>query len=225
MGGMHKVLFNVAGASNASANFVLGEGESRNEIKVVGIDEPSGAVTFDNHGTIQKIVIERASPLNTYVPPSLPPVPVAVPAASMPATAEPAMPAQSGGGASVVVIGSQRNSRLTDFRHINGVMPQSGGYNPNNFVFGVSAAPASAPAANQLVQTTPTASPTLVQSAPATPAQSTPAQSTPVPVPMQPSLPNGPRQMSVGADMGTVAFKPIDPAQFAPAPPSSRTGP
>lgn len=182
MSGARQAIFKATGVNNESAGFVLGEGESQNQIKVVAIDERSGVVTFENHGTIQKILIEKASPLNAYVPPPAS-VSAATPPVSTPATSEQKIP-EPGGGASVIVIGSQRNDRLAGFRHINGMMPQSADDGRNNPVPDSSQIPRNTGSANQ-----------PVQSASAPPA--IPIQSTPMP-PTQ-SQPNGPQQISVGA--------------------------
>ena len=182
MSGTRQTIFKTTGVNNETAGFVLGEGESQNKIKVVAIDEQSGMVTFDNHGTIQKILIKEASPLNAYVPPSPSPVSAAVPPVSIPAASERKIPGPSG-SASVMVIGSQRNDRLTGFRHINGIMPQSIDENPNNSVPGSSPVPKNISSANQPVQS----------------ASAPPPPSTPLPPP--PSQPGGPQVISVGAGM------------------------
>jgi hypothetical protein len=69
--GKSQVLFKVAGVARAGQppkdeSFMLGEGERQDEIEVQKIDQATGTVTFDNHGTIQSLTLSVAA--NSGVP-------------------------------------------------------------------------------------------------------------------------------------------------------------
>jgi len=182
MGENRQVLFKVSDANNETASYILNEGEIRNGIKVIAIDESSGTATFDNHGTIQKVTVENAAPSSNYLPPPPTQVRAAAAPVSIPKTTEPAIPQQNG-GVSVIVMGNQNNR--ASFKRISGMAQPNTDNGANNFNSGSSRAPENATAANQPVQSTPTISP-----APAVPSSQT--------------SPNGPQEMSVGADMGRI---------------------
>jgi len=120
MGGAPQVLFKTVETDKTSHSYVLAEGDERDGIKVIAIDEAARAVTFDNHGTVQKVALEKAVASNNYVPP---PTPAVTPApVARPASPTVAVPPNRGGG--VIVVGNHNGAA----RHVNGVAPNGGVY-------------------------------------------------------------------------------------------------
>src|SRR6267154_1196600 len=84
--GKLQVLFKVAGVAKPGQapkdeSYVMGEGERQDEIEVQAIDEKSATITFNNHGTIQKLpLVAGAASTGAPAPgiPSMPP-PGAIP--------------------------------------------------------------------------------------------------------------------------------------------------
>lgn len=141
MGGAPEVLFRVTGSDpNSARPYSLAEGSEQNGIKVVAIDQPNQTVTFDNHGAIQKLELQKAD-LPVYTPPPVSrPTPVTaafVPSvapevvAPTPPTVErnmgtppPMVENREGNKPGVVVIGSRASAPA--FQHFNGLTPLNG---------------------------------------------------------------------------------------------------
>ena len=59
--GQWQVLFKTAVAGKpGEKSYMLAEGEAQDEIEVVKIDDKSGFVTFNNHGLVEKIPLDKA---------------------------------------------------------------------------------------------------------------------------------------------------------------------
>ena len=72
--GRLQVLFKVTnpakpGQPDKEDSYILSEGQRQDEIEVFQIDEKNSLVTFNNHGTVQKLSLAKAStpPVNTVV--------------------------------------------------------------------------------------------------------------------------------------------------------------
>jgi len=135
MGGVPQVLFRAVNpGSSAARSYSLAEGDQRDGIKVIAIDQLNGAITFDNHGTIQKIDLQKAS-LPVYAPASVPKTtpstasfvsPASVP--TSPPEAEPddlvtlsSTSVRNDEPPAVVVIGSRPSGG--GYQHFNGIKP------------------------------------------------------------------------------------------------------
>jgi uncharacterized membrane protein YgcG len=81
-----QVLFKVAGAAKPGQpakdeSYILSEGQRQDDIEVTHIDEKTGIVAFNNHGTLQELplavtpAISTPAPLPVAVNPVLPPFP------------------------------------------------------------------------------------------------------------------------------------------------------
>src|SRR6185437_1243507 len=138
-GQTEQVVFKVTDKkTSAGQSYILSEGDERAGIKVVAIDATAGVVTFDNHGTVQKIALAKpvftanANPISAPAPVTPPPAPVV----NTPIPA-PRISQSAPRGASVVVIGNRSNNRSR--KSINGITAQTvngGGanyYGGNNF--------------------------------------------------------------------------------------------
>jgi hypothetical protein len=103
--GKKQVLYKVTEAGRMGQpakdqSYIATEGDRQDDIEVNHIDEQSGVVTFDNHGTIQEISLTKASPVS----------PIAtVPAPAAVRTFNPAPAANNNGGASVFGFGNRLN--------------------------------------------------------------------------------------------------------------------
>jgi len=166
--GKKQVLFRTAGAvqsdgSTADSSYVLEVGEGRNGIKVLSVDDDSKTVTFDNHGTVQKIPLQTAALVSAPVPAQAPvmtlesgplqlgtPTPPADPPGEL-LVEQPERP-QNNGGPAIVTIGG-RSATATRFKHQLGLIPQGNqtqvgglGFAPPPIpVNGVAANPVAAP--------------------------------------------------------------------------------
>lgn len=58
--GSPEVLFKVSNSTGADKFYALGEGETRDGVKVVQIDARHGMAIFNNHGVIQKIPLAES---------------------------------------------------------------------------------------------------------------------------------------------------------------------
>lgn len=81
--GKLQVLFKVAGVAKPNQppkdeSYVMGEGERQDEIEVQAIDEKSATITFNNHGTIQKLSLV-AGTASSGAAPAAPGVPGGMP--------------------------------------------------------------------------------------------------------------------------------------------------
>ena len=100
--GRLQVLFKVAvkpppGQPQKDATYVMNEGERQDEITVLKIDSKAGAVTFDNHGTVQELSLVPATGSSGN------PGPPGAPRGPMPGMTSTAMPSvPSFGGTSVL---------------------------------------------------------------------------------------------------------------------------
>jgi hypothetical protein len=76
--GTRQALFTVDGVSKPgqpgkNESYILSQGQRQDDIEVTRIDEKSGVVTFNNHGTVQEIPLVKA-PVNTMPAPVVPAV-------------------------------------------------------------------------------------------------------------------------------------------------------
>jgi hypothetical protein len=143
IGGAPQVLFRVVdNDSPGGRSYSLAEDGQRDGIKIVAIDQQNGTVTFDNHGTVEKIDLQKAVlPAYTPPPPPKPTVSTAsfvstemtpAAAAKPEAPAEPAnlpeeppaAPEQTRVQSGVTVIGSRPNGS-SGYQHFNGLAPMN----------------------------------------------------------------------------------------------------
>jgi len=137
MGGAPQVLFHVVNpGSTVAYSYSLAEGDERDGIKVIAIDQANGAVTFDNHGTVQQIGLQKASS-PVYVPsqpqatpstanfaPGVPPAPVTTPEPpSDELVTLSSTSVRNEEPPAVVVIGSR--STGGSYQHFNGLKPNN----------------------------------------------------------------------------------------------------
>jgi hypothetical protein len=59
---LFKVTDNQPGRPASEKSYMLGEGQSEDDIKVVQIDEKNAVVTFNNHGMVQQLPLAAATP-------------------------------------------------------------------------------------------------------------------------------------------------------------------
>jgi hypothetical protein len=64
--GKVQVLFKVAGVAHPGQppkdeSYVMSAGDRQDEVEVVKIDEPTGTITFNNHGVVQELALEKGT--------------------------------------------------------------------------------------------------------------------------------------------------------------------
>ena len=72
-----QVLFKVAGTAKPGQpakdeSYILSEGQRQDEIEVTQIDEKASLVTFNNHGTVQELLLVKANPPPVNTPMAAP---------------------------------------------------------------------------------------------------------------------------------------------------------
>jgi hypothetical protein len=132
--GKKQVLFSVVGpvqsdGSSGESSCVLEVGEGQNGIKVLSVDDDSKMVTFDNHGTVQKIALQTATLVSAPAPAPAPAQPPMMTLQSAPLQpAPPVAPAaeepQNPGGVTMVTIGSRPAANTPRFKHQLGLSAQ-----------------------------------------------------------------------------------------------------
>jgi len=207
-GQTEQVLFKVTDKkTSAGQSYILNEGDERAGIKVVAIDAVAGVVTFDNHGTVQKIALAKpvftASANPASAPAPVTPLPTPVVNAPTPA---PRISQSAARGANVVVIGNRSNNRGR--KSINGIAAQTGNggdinnNGANNFNPNHSRLPG-----NTAVNAS--------QPTPPTPLQSSPVTTT-LPSPIRTTTSSAAQVMSVGAGNQMAGSHPVSSPQIAP---------
>jgi hypothetical protein len=71
--GTRQTLFTVdsvskPGQPGKTGSYILGEGQRQDDVEVTRINEESGVVTFNNHGTVQEIPLAKAPEVSTPMP-------------------------------------------------------------------------------------------------------------------------------------------------------------
>lgn len=131
LSGTPQVLFKVVDPTGkpGEQSYMLGQGEGRSGIKIVSIDQSTATITFDNHGTIQKIAIHEVALVGTTSPSPVPaPVPVAVKPA-IPAESRPVREDDANNNVNIINLGDQPASQPA-FRRIAGLSVPPGGFHP-----------------------------------------------------------------------------------------------
>ncbi|MGA2030131.1 MAG: hypothetical protein ABSG87_08680 [Verrucomicrobiota bacterium] len=63
---LFKVSDNQPGQPASEKSYILGEGQRKDGIEVIRIDEKNAVVTFNNHGTVQELPLVAATPSNGF---------------------------------------------------------------------------------------------------------------------------------------------------------------